>query len=505
MQMKDLFHREDSDPASEITDVRLTLAGWDDEETASVDFGKIGRKMKQMLARWVCLAVGLGLLAGAAGIAFQHFFLMDDIKTLLSISTDGAGVGYDIRKIKSPSVVEAAVIELKLDVRSAEKIRNAISIGGVIPDSAQDQISMYYKIFTQSGANSVSTVESLLNTEYRIERYIVSLDYFAAGMNQEDGLDFMNALLRAYQDYCAKYYNDNEAMGSPLNAVDYQEYDFAEAVNIFSSSIDSITDYISTMEGTGVKAFRSVETGFTFEDLRRTAEALRDIDLDWITSYIVVQSVSTYDAATAISYYEWLIENLLRQRTVERTRLAALKTSIEEYEKNPILIAVQDDNSVVTSAEDLNANYDDMITEKLKSQAVIASYNRSISYYERVIEGFQGAELSSPEDIEIVKAYLADLNRKMNDLTENAAKTVDEFYKKAAFSDRIRVLIPATVKTAPIIPKIALLSSFGTMATVFCAYFTIALVSSMRHEMPKDCTEEVRTDNEQLESETSDS
>lgn len=455
--------------------VRLTVVGLGGEEDDAIDLGIIGKQAKRLFALWLCFALGFGALSGAAALAVQRFFLTEEIKALVSFSD--SDTTYDIRKIKSPAVVETALNELNRDILDLERVRNAIHISGVIPDGAYDQMSMFYNIVSEG--KSESAVHSLLDSSFSVSRYVISFDYAKAKFSLDEGVAFMNTLLEAYQDYFAKTYNYNTSMGNALGAVDYKDYDYAEAVNIFSTSLNNLTSYLSEVEESATATFRSVETGFTFQDLARTASTLRGVDLDRISSYIVIHSVSSFDAATEISYYRWLIENLTRERTIQRTRLASLTRSIEEYEKDPILIAVQDRGSVVADMEDLNGSYDSMIREKLSVQATIASYSRSISYYESVIEGFENGQNPSPENIEKVKNDLAALNEKVNLLIENATKTVDEYYERAAFANRIRVLIPATGKHSPFISKTVVMIVFAVEALIFCIFGMIAFVKGL--------------------------
>ena len=93
-----------------------------------------------------------------------------------------------------------------------------------------------------------------------------------------------------------------------------------------------------------------------------------------------------------------------------------------------------------------------MIQEKLDAQALISSYNRSISYYEAVIQGFRQADqfsASRDRDIEAVRGYLEDLNGKLDALIRNVSLTVNEYYEQAAFSNQVRALVPAVFEAAP--------------------------------------------------------
>ena len=460
---------------AEKQNVRLTVINRnEDEDTYEIDLAMVWEEAKRCFAVWLCVAIGVGAISGAVALVAQKYILTESVQSLVSFAS---GANYDIRKIKSPTVVELAMEDRNMDLRDLEIIRNAIEIKGVIPDRAVDKMSMYYGIMSQGGINAV---ESILDTSYGISRYIISFDYFHTGYSQEEGIDFMNALLRAYQEYFTANYNYNEAMGNTLMAIDYRNYDYAEAINIFSTTLDNLSSYLSSVETSETAAFRSTETGLTFQDIRRTASTIQDNDLDRASSYIMIHSVSANDAPTQIAYYEWLIENLTQKRAVQRTRMASLTNSIENYEKDPVLIAVQDGNSVVTSMEDLNANYDSMITQMLETQATIASYNRSISYYESVIEGFRNASGSSPRDIEIVEGYLESLNVKMNVLLNDASRTVNEYYERMAFANRIQVLVPATNKPIPIISVLAIKIVVITQFVIICAFGCVAFFKGMR-------------------------
>ena len=450
----------------------------DDELT--VDIGLIGKHFKRLLALWLCLAIALGALTGSLALFTQRVILGGEAKALITTS------GYDISKIKAPTVIEEALNETGADAKTLEDVRNAVKLSGVISDQAYEKLSMYYNLLSQAqNASASDVIQTLLNTDYQVSKYMVSFDYSKADMTQEDGLNFLNALLRAYQDYCITYYNSNSTLQNPLSATDYREYDYAEAANIFSNTLSNISAYLSNLQnGYAAGSYRSVETGFTFSDLANMASSLKEIDLDRVTSYIVIHSVSSNPPQTQISYYEWLIENLTQRRAVQRTRMNSLTDSINAYEKDAIVIlSGQEGASVAPGMENLNANYDAMIREKLEAQNLISSYNRSISYYESVIEGFRqanGAD-SNPEDVATVQEYLAELNEKLSELARDVSLTANEYYEKVAFSNQVRVLLPAVFDP----PSLGLAKIFIVVeGLLFLIYLFGAVVLGLREANP---------------------
>ena len=471
-------------PMEEDKNVFLTILNDsrdDADEELKVDFGLIGKHAKRLFALWLCLAFGLGCLSGACGLLSQK--VLEECVAKALISSHGS---YDVTRIKSPAVLEEALNELGLDILDAEKFRNAVEISGVIPSAAYERLSMYYDMINKNGANmDLSSLDALLNAEYSISQYTVSFHYRDAGLAQQEGVAFLNALLRAYRNYCVKVYKHDISMGNSLGVIDYREYDYAEAANIFNNTLSTITSHLSSLED-AAGSFRSTDTGLTFQDLRRTASVLKNIDLDRISSYIVIHSVSENDAETEIAYYRWRIEQIEQRRNVQRTRFYALEDSINNYRKDDILIINGvNGNSVVSSPTDVNANYDSMIQDKLDAEAAISSSTRSIRYYESVIEGFETAEATSkPEDNAFVRESLKILNEKVNQLISNVNRTANEYYETVAFVDEVRVLIPPTSEVPPLITMTTVKIVLAVEALLFFGYMGMASVSGLREANP---------------------
>ena len=456
----------------------------DENDEIKVDFSVIGKHLKRLFALWLCLALGLGCLSCASGVLSQKFLEGSTAQTMISFP----GTVYDITKIKSPSVIRDVIDEMGLDALKMEDFQNAVEINGVIPAEAYQELSMYYDLLDKNGSNTLEVIRSLLGTSYDVSQYMISFHYPDVDLSKKDGMAFLNALLHAYQDYCVKVYTHDVTLSNPLNAISYDEYDYAEAVNIFSTILDNAASYLSQLENSAAKlksnasTFRSAETGLTFQDLQRTANLLKEIDLDRLSSYIVIHSVSERTPETEISYYQWQIEQLEQLRAVQRTRFNSLTDSINNYRKDDILIlSGNNGNSVTSNPEDMNANYDAMIREKLDAQALIASYTRTIAYFESVIQGFQNTEdASRPEDIQYVKEGLEQLNRRVTELLRNIDLTVNEYYENVASSDVVQVMVPATAGEPPLISETTMKIVLVIEALLFFGYCGVAVIQGLR-------------------------
>lgn len=460
----------------------------DEQDEIRVDFSMIGKHLKRLFALWLSLALGLGCLSGAAGLLLQKS-ADNTAQAIIDISD----TTYDVTKIKSPTVIREVLDEMDLDMLDMEKFQNAVEINGMIPSDSYEQLSMYYDLLEQNSVNPLEIIRSLLNTSYSVSQYVISFHYSDVHLSQKDGIAFLSALLRAYQDYCVKVYRHDVTLSNPLSAISYSEYDYAEAANIFATVLENATTYLSNLENSAsgrknsARIFRSSETGLTFQDLLRTASLLKGIDLDRLSSYIVIHSVSDEEPETEISYYQWRIEQLEQQQAVQRTRFNSLTDSINSYNKDDILIINgTNGSSMISNPETVNVNYDTMIQERLDAQASIASYTRTIAYFQSVIDGFQNTETASrPEDVQYVKEGLEQLNAKVNELLQNIILTANEYYEDAAFLDVMQVVVPATAKEPPLISTTTVKIVLATEALVFFCYCGVAVMEGLREANPR--------------------
>lgn len=96
-------------------------------------------------------------------------------------------------------------------------------------------------------------------------------------------------------------------------SIDYNDYDYVDAVSVFDSSLKSLKEYIDDLAKHDNIRFRSDQSGYTFADLSQSIETIRTEDLDMILSYIVYNNV-TKDKENLIANYEFKIEELTRSK-----------------------------------------------------------------------------------------------------------------------------------------------------------------------------------------------
>lgn len=468
--------------------INITLINPDDDkDTIVISMSEMWNLAKKFFALWIVLAIVAAMFFAGIAKVFQKSFYVGDMTALIGLSYDGAEDGLDpdgneldITKIKSPSVIEDALSNLDMGIENSDRIRQNIEITGVIPEEAMDELSMYYDVFSAGSGSSLQAAQSLLDTSYYPTKYLVKLNYFSAGYSFEQGKEILNEILNSYRTYFFETYNYNVALGSSVSVVDYSTYDYAEAVNIFSDSLSSVTEYLNNIKQSDSTNFRSTKTGLSFDDLLAEAELIKSNDLDQASSYITVNNVTKNDNESMVSYYSYLVENLERKKSISQSTLNSLNDSIESYEKDPLVLLVKDQSSdESTSDDDVNKAYDELINKKVETQKDISNYNKSIRYYNTVIKAFSKAGKSTDENISEAEDYLSVLNERLTKLIENTNETSEEYYSSVAFADAYKILVPASGSQSEVISGSMKMPLIITEGLLFVIYIGIAFIGSV--------------------------
>ena len=417
----------------------------DQEDEISIDLYEIWHGVKRFFALWLALAIAVGAIAAGIGIGTRKLVHAADASALLEYDLDEDSA-VDISRLQMPSLIEEAMNSVGISVDQLNDVRNGISITALMSEDAYDQQTLYYNMLAKNGTN-IEIVRSLLNTNETSNRYIVSLDYQEAKLTREEGIALLDAIIAAYQRYFNSTYNDNAMLGSSLQVIDYKDYDYAEALNVFRQTMNEIQEYLEqAMEG-DMNTFRSNATGYTLADLLQIEQMLRQTELSRISSFIEANGVTSKDIKTEIAHYEWLIQEEKRARSVQESKLTSLEQTIGGYTREPLVYTTDETGMLVKSSQDEADAYDVMILQKLEVQEAISESNTTIRYYESVIEKLSQRESVVQENINTADEYLTSFNAKLNHLIEDVNETVTEYYEKAVRENALRIVVPATAET----------------------------------------------------------
>lgn len=421
----------------------------DDKDNVVISFPTIFKMLKKYLLIWIITAVVTAMLIFSA----TYVFSSDDNKKLSALVSftysgiekglDPNGNTFDVNQIKTPAVIEAALTELGEPLSNLENIRQGISISGVIPSDAIDRITAYKSVYENAQSGNLNAAQAMLDVEYYPTQYEVKFNYAASGYDSNKAALVFNTMLDCYRDYFFETYGYNRALGSAVSTLNYNDYDYAEAIDVFSTTLDTLKSYVNNLANDDTTRFRSSITGYTFADLSESIKTISDIDLDVISSYITVNNV-TKDKTALIDYYNYRVDSLNRQKTIAAERLASLNTSIETYEKDTVLIFGNGTENTDTNYTLASETYNDLISEKIETQSELSNATQQINFYNKRIEALKGTTTASKAKIEKVEADLKSLNEKINTLIDDINKTANEYYETVSYANAYNILVPAT-------------------------------------------------------------
>ena len=358
--------------------------------------GKRRKLFFYLMALAACVGICLGLVisgvryltgkdsCASAVVNFQYEGIEEGL--------DPNGAAFDVNKIKSPVVIGAALEDLGMTDISVEDVRRNIVIEGVVPEDALQRITVINKMASDDASN----YEKVLDVSYFPSQYIVHL-YKGDGMSSADTVAILNAVLDHYRDFFLETYANTEVLSVTSRLIDYTEYDYMESVEMLQSQIDIMQDYVAERREQAPD-FRSSGTGLAFGDIEASLEAVEEIELSKIASYIESAAL-TKDRENFEEQYSYKIRKYNMRLSELQAQLATVEATIETYVKDPVVIVSSQESTQQISQK--NEYYDTLVERKLTLNTEIASINTDLNeayeLWNRVMASDAGGN-NAPED-----------------------------------------------------------------------------------------------------------
>ena len=419
----------------------------DNDERYKLSLSALFDKFRQFLSLWLILSAALGLVFAGGTFWVSQSISHESVTALISYKYDGiekgldpAGRKLDVNKIRAPGIISNVLKELDISEELSENVRRAVSIEGIIPDKAQDEIALYKGIYSRAGSKEAA--DSLLSVDYNSSYYLIKLDNAAAGLDSEEGRNVMNGILKGYQEYFFRTYGYNEALGDSISAIDYKDYDYPIAVDIFRTTLDDVYRYISRIQQKDPVGFRSSRTGYNFDDIKRMIDTVKTAELDEFSAYITVNDI-TRDKQSLMPYYEYKISDLERKAEVTKAELDSVNDSINNYEKDTIML-FDESSDEKNRYSQASKNYDELIDRKLVLEDDYSNKQARIEYYKLRAEQMQDNEENGTKDFSKADERIEELYSRINDIISITEKTTDDYYENVVFENAFNILIPAS-------------------------------------------------------------
>lgn len=386
-----------------------------------------------------CIGVCIGLaIAGIQYLAGKSSYA----KAVVSFQYEGIeegldpnGAAFDVNKIKSPVVIENALTSLGITDISTEDIRQNIIIEGVIPEDAVERITVIKEMALEDASN----YEKILDVTYFPSQYIVYL-YKDSFMKSSETTEILNAILESYRTYFMDTYANTEVLTVTSNLLDYQDYDYAESIDMLEAQIEIMIDYVAERKEQAPD-FRSSNTGLSFGDIETSLKTIEDIDLANLTSYIENVALSK-DKKRMSEYYNYKIRKDTMELSELQVQLTTVQNTIDNYAKDPVVIvSSQESTQQLTQT---NEYYDQLIEQKLKLNKEIASINTELNETYELLNNMNAATKKNTQDeYDYADALLEKIASTIAEWVKLTEETTEEYYSTTLFSNAYKIAVPA--------------------------------------------------------------
>jgi len=274
------------------------------------------RYLKQFSLLIFLLSVIGSLAIFFYGRSQQHYVA----STVIQYTNNGAKEGYtpdgsplNVEEIYSSTVIDAALTDLGYQA-NIDSIRSNCYVEEVISE-------------TQQKLN-----EALLEKGEKPSDVADTYQVYYIGDN-ETGEDYtrnvLDAIIKNYYEFYAEKYVEEQLPSNGVSVLAEGDYDFLESAQVLEDSVSEMLDYLLDKRASH-PYFRSVETGYTYNDLHRIYNFLYNYELPSLYAAILTNA-ETNDIDLLMSRLTKECEDMQLYIDNRQERADSLKDLIDHY------------------------------------------------------------------------------------------------------------------------------------------------------------------------------
>ena len=202
--------------------------------------------------------------------------------TIIQYTNEGAKEGYtpdgspiNVEEIYSPAVIGAALTDLGYQ-SDIDFIRSRCYVEEVIPEKQQKL--------------NEALIEKGEEPSYIADTYRV---YYVG--DNESGEEFagnvLDAVINNYYDFYAGKYVEEQLQNNGVSVLAEGNYDYLESAQVLEDSVSEMLDYLLSKRASH-PYFRSVETGYTYNDLYQIYNFLYNYEIPSLYASILTGAVT---------------------------------------------------------------------------------------------------------------------------------------------------------------------------------------------------------------------
>ena len=392
------------------------------------------RYLKQFSLLIFLLSVIGSLTIYFYGKSQQHYVA----STVIQYTNDGAKEGYtpdgsplNVDEIYSSTVIDAALTDLGYQ-SNIDSIRSNCYVEEVIPE-AQQKLN---EALLEMGEDP-----SYVTDTYRVY-YIGDND-----TGEDYAWNVLDAIIKNYYEFYAEKYVEEQLQNNGASVLTDGNYDYIESAKVLDDSVSKILDYLLDKRASHPN-FRSVETGYSYDDLYRIYNYLYEYEIPSLYAAILTDA-ETNDIDLLMSRLTKDCEDMQLYIENRQERADSLKKLIDNFIKRNkemmdyhyhisynwnngteyILKNVEDDHEHTNK----ETTYDELIQESVNLNIDIRQKTIEKEHKEYLLSVFEtaqraeGQETFSPEEIREKLDHCVSLVNEYYQYVENTGHELNRY------------------------------------------------------------------------------
>ena len=346
-------------------------------------------KVKRRVFAWVILlCFAVGFCAPLLLYTFtQKPFTVSSVVTLkydvdsspVEDLTAPDGASLDLNQITSSYVLQTALDGLALSQPvTLTDLRNNVKIDRILTDDSRRQQEVASRMIDDKNSGAYTQVKNIDLTY--INSFVVSLtNGFGTKKTELTNTELrlvLDRVMAAYNDYLVTTYADVKLPDDEFSAIDINTLEIQESLDQLRTAVQNLYDFCSG-KSAAIRTYRSWRTGLSLQDLMAQLETVRNVDVDYLYSYVYSNSISRSRDAL-ITTYQYQLRNAQTRLDSINENIVTNQQILSTYKNDEIFVSMQESDAAKTTKTTTDY-YNRLILEQANNYDRVAKLETEIS------------------------------------------------------------------------------------------------------------------------------
>ena len=341
------------------------------------------------------------------------------------------GSDLDMNYIKSSFILQRALKKTKLsETIPISALERNIKIESLLTEETRQRLEVVEKVIGETNKD----FEQVLDVDYQYEgKYIITItngfstDPEARKKTFITGNELcalVNNIAEAYSEYFYDTYMDMTLPNNTLDSINNEELDYIERLDEIVFLLNSLSDYCNQTVKSKYRSYRSNYDGLSFTDIADCIRLVRDIDVDYLYSYVFYNNVAKNTKAM-VTKYSYQLKNTERSLNVVIGNIKNNNLLINEYKNEKINISSTDQETLQESLA-VTDYYNSLVMNQAENYNTKAELGEKMANLNDKISGFKvgGSSAAQVEYVESELKNLVSICSTLYQLTEDHANEI---------------------------------------------------------------------------------